>query len=302
MAATVHCSPEDGEYEHLPPRREGKIYLYTLQNPQTREPRYIGQTVEPQQRLARHLSYKAQTHKSRWIESLGKQDLTPRMEVFARVPEEDANEYEKAAIRAATDDEWRLTNLTEGGEGVRLTPEALERRNKAISEARKGDIPWTAINASAEKRRGKPMPEEQKQKISESMTGKNTDPLDPERRKRVVERLQTWREENGNPFKGCSHTEEAKRAISEKKKGQIPPNKGVPHSEKTRERMAEAWERRKKKWRTGIPPEKRRKSRAAKIRGIMQEDADPSTDFTLERDKMKAYTARELAILVGEYP
>ena len=83
---------------------------------------------------------------------------------------------------------------------------------------------WGGIGVTS----GMHLSEETKQKMSESMKGKNKGKYDGEK----------------NPMFGKNHSDEAKRKISEKKKGQIPYNKGKKglfhHSEEEKQKIGEA--------------------------------------------------------------
>lgn len=96
--------------------------IYALSDPPTGRVRYVGKTVKPlSQRLSEHVSIAKSTrrpcHRTHWIASLPTHPLITELEVVTG-PHSDAAEVERrwiAALRAAG---CRLTNATDGGEGV----------------------------------------------------------------------------------------------------------------------------------------------------------------------------------------
>ena len=78
--------------------------------------------------------------------------------------------------------------------------------------------------------------EEARRKISEALKGKPGHPVSSETKLKIIESLK------GKPgrFKGKTHTEETKKKLSESLKGK-------PLSEETKQKMREAWVRRKKR-------------------------------------------------------
>lgn len=82
----------------------------------------------------------------------------------------------------------------------------------------------------------------QKQKARELMTRMNSDPDLKEWRSEIQKRrFQT----QSNPFKGATHTEEARQKISKAHKGRTPWNKGKPRSEETKQKIRETLLKRK---------------------------------------------------------
>ncbi len=95
--------------------------------------RYVGQTTDIRARFAHHIQRRKlfSTHKNAWICSLVDRQLIPIMEVVARTTEPNHCErYWIARLRAEGCD---LTNATDGGEGITMTP-AIRRK---IGEASK---------------------------------------------------------------------------------------------------------------------------------------------------------------------
>jgi len=80
-----------------------RIYFYALKDPETLAIRYIGQTVNPGNRLNNHI-YEAKkhnrTHKERWIIQLLRKNLRPIMEILDEddFTSMEANQYETEMI------------------------------------------------------------------------------------------------------------------------------------------------------------------------------------------------------------
>lgn len=162
--------------------------IYALIDPRDDAVRYVGIAVKPVKRLADHIKASAYetTHKARWIRQLLALGLQPTMQIL--------EQGDDTALREEAERRWiahyrsagaRLTNLTDGGDGVpghRWTDEqraqlygrpVTEDARKKISAARKGQ----PMNAQHRERlialhTGKPLSEEHKQKIRERHTGR----------------------------------------------------------------------------------------------------------------------------------
>lgn len=115
--------------------------IYGLVDPRDGQVRYVGKTVEPQQRLYMHLWYatsgRTDTHRDRWLRVLLAAGAEPVMRVLEEVPLGVSwEERERSWIAALPD----LTNTARGGEGVDVprTPEwsariGLAHRGKVVS-------------------------------------------------------------------------------------------------------------------------------------------------------------------------
>ena len=99
-----------------------ELFIYTLSNPETNEVRYVGKTKNPKDRLKRHLQrsyldkYEKNTHKSRWIKTLLKNNQLPIMEILDSGDEENINQLEIYWISQMRQWGFDLTNLSIGGE------------------------------------------------------------------------------------------------------------------------------------------------------------------------------------------
>ena len=159
-----------------------RTYIYSLIDPITEEIRYIGKTINPSQRLARHIKdgLKKSNHKECWIYSLLLRDLKPKMVIIEECLNDDWIEREKYYIRVIPN----LTNLTEGG-----------------------DSPS-----------GYKMSDETKRKMSESRMGNNNGFFgkkhSPESVKCISEANKKYSEENGNGFLNKKHTTDSRKIMS----------------------------------------------------------------------------------------
>jgi len=97
------------------------VFIYSLNDPETGEVRYIGKCTSPRKRLVLHLSGartgKEKSHRACWIRSLLHRGLKPILTVIDEVPEQEWRQWEVAYIQFFRDDGHRLTNSTLGGEG-----------------------------------------------------------------------------------------------------------------------------------------------------------------------------------------
>jgi len=114
-----------------------KIFIYTLSNPDTFEVRYVGISKNIKRRYKEHIkeSKKGNNYKSCWIRSLNKMpiiDIIDECSIF------DYTFWEKYYITLFKSWGFKLTNLTDGGEGANGYRFNQESKNK-MSENRKGD-------------------------------------------------------------------------------------------------------------------------------------------------------------------
>lgn len=107
---------KDVELEQLETVR---VHFYVLEDPCTGEVRYVGQTVDPSNRLRNHVwesKKKNVTHKHRWIVSLLRRNQTPTMRIVgsAIMASNTANRIENNLIQRYGK-KGRLTNLDDRG-------------------------------------------------------------------------------------------------------------------------------------------------------------------------------------------
>lgn len=112
------------------------MIIYALRDPQSNEIRYVGKTVRTaHRRLRRHLaeSYLQQssTHKNRWLRSLLKLGLEPIIEILQECSSlSELAEAERDHIARLRCAGVRLTNATDGGDGVGGWHHSLASREK----------------------------------------------------------------------------------------------------------------------------------------------------------------------------
>jgi group I intron endonuclease len=94
------------------------VKIYTLSHPLTKEIRYVGKTVESlEERLRKHILRKDNTYKSKWIASLKKENLVPKIELLDLCSLNDWHWIEKYWISQFKCWNFKLTNICEGGRG-----------------------------------------------------------------------------------------------------------------------------------------------------------------------------------------
>lgn len=156
------------------------IVIYALVDPfvkfdlLTNEIRYVGKTGHFDDRIAAHLKGEnCNPYKDRWVKKVQRQGLDPHIRVLERhLNEDNFQEREKFWIKFLRELGHRLTNLTDGGEGVvgyKLTDEQKKKR----SETLKNHPRRKEINAAISRAQmGRTLSDECKKKISESHFGK----------------------------------------------------------------------------------------------------------------------------------
>ena len=95
-----------------------KTYIYILQDPITQEVRYVGKSNNPKRRYTSHLCDKPKIkyYSYYWIQSLLKKGLKPIMTIIDET-DSDWQQLEKYWIGQFKAWGFKLTNITEGGEG-----------------------------------------------------------------------------------------------------------------------------------------------------------------------------------------
>jgi hypothetical protein len=180
--------------------------VYALCDPDTEEIRYIGKTMTSvARRLTGHrdcMRKGRQTHLYNWMRSLSRDPV-------GRVLEEDPEDLVEAEIRWIA---WgrsqglRLTNLTDGGEGVpgRICSDATRAKISAANKGRK--FPPEFGQRHSEAIRGSVVPQERRDRISLSLKGRS---ISSEHRDRI-----------GQSKKGHSVSDETRMKISQTLKEQ----------------------------------------------------------------------------------
>lgn len=102
-----------------------KNFIYELIDPETKEPRYIGKTNNPSNRLKKHLNecnkVDIYTPKNKWLSYLKDKGLTPIMNIIEETENDNINELEIEYIKNYREKYPNLTNATDGGDGYDWT-------------------------------------------------------------------------------------------------------------------------------------------------------------------------------------
>jgi len=97
---------------------KNKTEIYSLTDPITLQVRYIGKTtIGIKNRFKNHLITKESNYKTNWISSLKNQGLIPILELVDVVDSKDWKFWEKHYISLYKSWGFKLTNLTNGGDG-----------------------------------------------------------------------------------------------------------------------------------------------------------------------------------------
>jgi len=105
-----------------------KVIIYVLIDPRTNMVRYVGKTTNIKKRLNKHINESkrsTKSHKKAWINGLLRLDLLPTIKVIDEVSIDEWQFWEMYWISQMKALGFRLTNHTNGGEGVNI-----------------GNIPW----------------------------------------------------------------------------------------------------------------------------------------------------------------
>lgn len=180
------------------------VTIYALCHPEMGEVRYVGLTRNLQHRMACHKNKPSTKHLQNWISSLPR---FPAVRILEEVPESECDTRERAWIALFRSQGIRLLNYTDGGEG-RFSPskevkdkmsEAAKRRGFKISAelrakmvagirraARVGRMyrpDGSLFRQLNESRRGIPLSEDHRAKVSAALLGKQLHRTEETRRK-----------------------------------------------------------------------------------------------------------------------
>lgn len=105
------------------------IYIYALQNPETKQIRYVGKTGNIKNRFNSHLSssQKLKTHLGSWIKSLINNNLIPEIIILEECDENNWEEREKYWISQYSN----LVNIQKGGNEPYIHKKALKKYSKS---------------------------------------------------------------------------------------------------------------------------------------------------------------------------
>jgi hypothetical protein len=210
--------------------------IYLLKDPRTRQVRYVGWTSKtPARRLNTHIQAaicKPTTHKAKWVLSLLSIGIRPEIEVIECGLGDGWAQAEMKWIAFYREKGAKLTNATDGGEGVLGYSPTPETR-RLISEAGKGrKRSAESVNRSVEGARiantGRPLSTEHKKSIGDFFRGKKRL---PEHMAKTAEKLR------GRPF---SPEHKANLSIARKKRVTTPETKAKMSAARTPEQWAQS--------------------------------------------------------------
>jgi len=124
----------------IPKNIKVQTFIYTLEDPDTNEIKYIGKTVKPlKTRLTNHIySCKRETnHRTNWIKSIIKKGKKPIIKMIDFCSWEKSQELETYWINKFKNEGANLVNLTNGGEGnlgLKLSKERRDKLTLAVSK------------------------------------------------------------------------------------------------------------------------------------------------------------------------
>ena len=111
------------------------VKIYSLSDPITKLPRYVGKTINSlEYRFNQHkreCNSNKNTHKLNWIRLLLKKDLFPTIELIDEVEDNEWKFWEQFYIQLYKTWGFSLTNSTEGGDGVNHTEEIRNKIRKS---------------------------------------------------------------------------------------------------------------------------------------------------------------------------
>jgi hypothetical protein len=192
------------------------VFIYCLQCPVSGLIRYVGKSVDPDSRYARHLVCKRRDHRSNWIRSLKSKGLLPVMDILEEVYGRTERDWQEAEIFWISYLKFLgmpLCNISSGGYGGTSTNE--EARAKIRAAMRGREIPQSHREALSKSLKGRKLPgqllgcrkgsvrtDEERAAMSRGRKGKGTGPRPAE-----------WRAAIGAGQKGKKISESQKEAL-----------------------------------------------------------------------------------------
>jgi hypothetical protein len=189
---------------------ERQTFIYILIDPRDGQVRYVGKTNNTKRRYNHHLIDNVKSYKSSWVKQLRKIELRPTLEVIDEVPIDEWVFWEKYWIAQFRAWGFNLTNLSDGGEGFpsgSLNPAHLPHVKILKSEIHKGKI----------------IPQEMRDRISRSLSGRKN----PEHSNKMKGRTQTreHNEKKSHSMRGKNTTLTETKVVEIKKMLRDNPNK-----------------------------------------------------------------------------
>lgn len=113
-----------------------EVFIYSLEDPETKEVRYIGKTIQKlEKRLIAHIyeSNHKKNHKCNWINKLRKRGSNPKIKLIDIVHEDEWEFWEMYWIEQFRCWGFNLVNNTPGGEGYKHSDKTKEKIRQANS-------------------------------------------------------------------------------------------------------------------------------------------------------------------------
>jgi hypothetical protein len=129
------------------------VTLYSINCPKSGLVRYVGKTINRDERFRKHLSENNGTLKSKWVMGLRSQGLSPVFEIIEECLDSEWQEKERAYIRLYKSIGANLLNQMPGGEGGptmkgrKLTADQRQKiADSKIGKANKGAADSNKVN------------------------------------------------------------------------------------------------------------------------------------------------------------
>ncbi len=146
-------------------------YIYALVDPFTKEIRYIGKSIRPKARLTNHCNEKSITWRTNWIRSVLEKGERPELCILQSLNDkEDWQKAEMAWIKKGREIGWKLTNCTDGGDGVVNLPGEIKQKMAQTWVGRKHSEKTKKL--IGEKSKGRKHSEASKLRMKKLMTGR----------------------------------------------------------------------------------------------------------------------------------
>ena len=148
-------------------------YIYTLEHPVNGQIKYVGKTNTPQKRAVNHacLSSTKGAYLKNWVISLSKEGLSPKLSVIDTVDIKEWQFWEKHYISLYKSWGFKLTNLTDGGngfDGYVHSAETKKKMKESHADVRGSKNPMFGKKSAM---RGKKHSHESKIKMSNAQSG-----------------------------------------------------------------------------------------------------------------------------------
>lgn len=152
-------------------------YLYTLNCPIDKCPKYVGISISPKRRLSNHISKARQstsTKKKAWIKSLLNKGLKPKLKIVSEHTKNDIEQAERNYIKKLKKEGYNLYNLTSGGEIKKKVSSSTKQKLREINLGKKQSE--ETIRKRVEKLKGQKRNKETKKILSKMKMG-NKNPM-----------------------------------------------------------------------------------------------------------------------------